>query len=378
MTTNASVLTFSILTIPEREKYLQQLLRSIAGMRLDPPPRVDIVYNRPLDDSLSDVIERIRALARGLPVEVYFNAGETTIGAGRNLQLSVCRTPLIAFIDDDLTLHDDIVPALLDTLNTHPVGLVGFRSLQGDTDEQFKPREATPSVTRGDLRFMPVQGMLCAGYRQLFADLGGFNQRRRFWGEWTELNLRLWRNGYPTAYQMERGFLRHWHDAPSSPTRNMSGREKHVVWGLICTALEYDAVDVNEATEVFWQLIEERYLAYSYGDELSPRNVLKTVLELVPQISDEWGAIQAFRAQTRLHPFPFAPFHRFTDDEVSTVLRHAESAIAPYRGRLSHEVARVSGVFPVVASPVRADDPGSLKAAWARLRGSVRALRQRF
>jgi hypothetical protein len=376
MTVNASVLTFSILTIPEREPYLKKLLRSIDAMRLTAPPRVDIVYNRPLDDSLSDVTERIRAFASGLVVEVYFNAGETTIGAGRNLQLSVCRTPLIAFIDDDLTLHDDIVPALLATLAQHPLGLVGFPSVQADTAERFKPRDSTPSVTRGALRYMPVQGMLCAGYRQLFADIGGFNPRRRFWGEWTELNLRLWRNGYPTAYQMERGYLRHWHDAPSSPTRNMSGREKHIVWGLICTALEYDAVDVNEATEVFWQLIEERYLAYGYGDELTPRNVLKTVLELVPQISDEWGAIQAFRAQARSHPFPFAPFHRFSTDEVAAVLQHADTAIAPYRARLDREVERISGVFPVLAPHVQ--DAGSLRGAWDRLRTSVRSLRQRF
>jgi hypothetical protein len=376
--TNASVLTFSILTIPERERYLQQLLRSIASLSVDRPPRVDIVYNRPLDDSLSDVTERISRLATGLPVEVYFNAGETTIGAGRNLQLSVCRTPLIAFIDDDLTLHDDIVPALLDTLATHPVGMVGFPSLEGDTDTRFKPRDNTPSITRGPLRFMPVQGMLCAGYRALFADLGGFNPRRRFWGEWTELNLRLWRNGFPTAYQMERGFLRHWHDAPSSPTRNMSGREKHVVWGLICTALEYDAVDVNEATEVFWQLIEDRYLAYSYGDELTPRNVLKTVLELVPQISDEWGAIQAFRAQTRSHPFQFAPFHRFSEEEVSTVLTHARTAIMPYRERVTRELARASGALPAVTASPTTADVGTLRSAWGRLRTSIRALRQRF
>ncbi len=376
MTSNAGLLTCSILTIPEREQYLRKLLRSIAGMRLDPPPRVDVVYNRPLDDSLGDVTERIAGLAGSLPVEVYFNAGETTIGAGRNLQLSVCRTPLIAFVDDDLTLHDDIVPALLDTLETHPVGLVGFPSYDGDSDVRFKPRDTTPSISRGALRFMPVQGMLCAGYRSLFADLGGFNPRRRFWGEWTELNLRLWRNGFPTAYQMERGYLRHWHDAPSSPTRNMAGREKHVVWGLICTALEYDAVDVNEATEVFWQLIEERYLAYSYGDELTPRNVLKTVLELVPQISDEWGAIQAFRSQTRSHPFQFAPFHRFTEDEVSTVLQHATAAIAPYRARLSREVERASGVFPAAITSL--SDPGTLRGAWGRLRNSVRELRRRF
>lgn len=116
---------------------------------------------------------------------------------------------------------------------------------------------------------MPIQGMMVATYRKLLVDTGGFNIRRRYWGEWTELSLRLWRLGFPTGYVTQHGFLRHWEDAPDSPTRSLAGRELHVLWGLICTALEYNAVDSNEATEVFWQLVEKRYLTYSFGSNLS-------------------------------------------------------------------------------------------------------------
>jgi hypothetical protein len=370
---NASLLTLSIVTIPEREAYLRRLLGSIAAMKIDPRPHVDVVYNRPFDGSLGDAQERIRGFAPELAADVYFNAGETSIVGGRNLQLSVCRTPLIAFVDDDLTLHGDVVPAVLDGLEEHPVGMLGFRSVKGDTDQQVKPRQTTPSIDMHSLTFAPVQGMLCAGYRALFADIGGFNGRRRFWGEWTELNLRMWRSGFPTAYQMHRGLLRHWEDAPNSPTRNMEGRAQHIVWGLICTALEYDAVDVNEATEVFWRLIEERYLAYGYGDELSPRNVLKTVLELMPQMSAEWANIQAFRAQTAGHKFQFAPFHRFTRDDVNAVYAHARGAIAPYRARLVSAIDRV----PRADSVARRGRP-TLRDAVGRLQNSLRALRRHF
>jgi hypothetical protein len=370
--TPASVLTLSILTIPEREEYLRGLFASVSALNLSPPPRIDVVYNRPLDGNLGDVLERIRSLAPDLPVEVYFNAGETSIVAGRNLQLSVCRTPLIAFTDDDLTLHGDVIPVMLETLAAQPLGIVGFPSFDGDTDTRFKPRETTPYVEWNNLRYMPVQGMLCGGYRALFADIGGFNHRRRFWGEWTELNLRMWRSGFPTAYQMRGGYLRHWHGAPSSPTRNMTGREKHVVWGLICTALEYDAVDVNEATEVFWRLVEERYLAYSYGDELSPKNVLKTVLELVPQISGDWGAIQSFKAQTAAHPFQFAPFHPFTLDDVKKVHSFAKTAVQSYRQRLSREVTRTSGSMAAVT----ASASSTLRGAFGRLAASFRRMRR--
>jgi hypothetical protein len=369
--TTSSILTITILTIPEREAYLRRLLESVVALGADPLPRVDIVYNRSLDGALGDVFERIRAFAPSLSIEVYFNAGETSIVAGRNLQLSVCRTPIIVFVDDDCTLHGDVIDTITSTLAKQPLGILGLPSFEGDTNERLKPRESTPSVDWQQLRFMPVQGMLCAGYRALFADIGGFNPRRRYWGEWTELNLRMWRCGYPTAYELRRGFLRHWHAAPNSPTRNMPGREQHVVWGLICTALEYDAVDVNEATEVFWRLVEERYLAYSYGDELSPKNVLKTVLELVPQISGEWGSIQAFRALTAQHPFPFAPFHRFTLDEVQRVHSHAQLAIEQYRRRLSREVERVSGATPIARKPSQ-----TLRAAFGRLTASLGKLRK--
>ncbi len=75
--------------------------------------------------------------------------------------------------------------------------------------------------------------------------IGGFNPRRQFRGKWMELNLRMLRHGFPTGYAINGAFLRHWYEAPESPTRNMAGREQHVLRGLICTGLEYDAVSVK-------------------------------------------------------------------------------------------------------------------------------------
>lgn len=327
----AQALTFSILTIPERGHYLKRLLESILALGVDPMPCVNVIYNRRVDGALHRVEEEIRALAPKLSLDVFFNAGDPTIVAGRNLQLSVCRTPLIAFVDDDITLHGDVIGGILNTLATHPVGLLGFRSLNGDTEAAVKPRETTPSIDWNGLRFMPVQGMLCAGYRSLLADLGGFNPRRRYWGEWTELNLRLWRSGYPTGHVMDGGYLRHWENAPDSPTRNMEGRAQHVLWGLICTALEYDAVDMNQATETFWRLVQERYLAYSFGDELSNQELLRAVLGLVPELSNAWAEITRFREDVRRHPFDFKPFQPIKEEDLAKVLPFARRHLRKYR-----------------------------------------------
>lgn len=335
--------TFSILTIPKRIDFLGRLLQSLAALPREPSFEVVVVHNTASDEEPRTIEDRIRALVPDLPLRVYANSTDPTIGGGRRVQLSVCRTPLIAFIDDDLTLHGNVLGDTERALRERPLGIVGLPSFEEDSDVRFKPRESTPYVILDGVRYMPVQGMFVAGYRRLFAGIGGFNPRRQFWGEWTELNLRMWRNGYPTGYIMGRSYLRHWHKAPESPTRNMPGRERHVLWGIMCTALEYDAVSINDATETFWDLVQHRYLAYSFGAQLSPKLLLASVLELMPRLSLEFPAMHAFAAETAKHVFQFKPFEPLSADAVITVLGHAEEAIAGYREALGKEVTPTAG-----------------------------------
>lgn len=336
--------TISVLTIPGRESHLQQLLASLDQIR-GPRPAVQLVYNRPIRQDLPDVERRLRSWAGGRPVEVYFNNGDPTISGGRNFQLNLVKTPLVAFLDDDVSFEGDVLATAESSLRTRHAGLVGIPSVRGATGEPFKPRDDTPHVEEPGFRWCTVQGLFAAGFTNLLRDAGGFNPRRKFWGEWTELNLRLWRLGVPTGYVTDGARLRHWEDAPDSPTRNLEGRERHVLWGIICTALEYDAIDVTEATAAFWHLVEDRYLSYSFGESLSPRIVLQNTIALVPELSAAWGDISAFRERARAHPFPFAPFHPLTRIELDKVLPHARRllhghrvGIWPREGRLFQRV----------------------------------------
>jgi hypothetical protein len=94
---------------------------------------------------------------------------------------------------------------------------------------------------------------------------------------------------------MDGAFLRHWHDAPNSPTRNRVGREAEVLWGVMCTALEYDAVDINEHTDSFWRLVADRYLPYSFGPEMSSKTLLSATLRLASRLTAEWAASRVSR-----------------------------------------------------------------------------------
>lgn len=323
--------TITALTIPGREPYLQHLIESLQAMDIPGGARLSIVYNRAIREELPEVEREVRSWAPEMDLEVHFNNGDPTISGGRNYQLNLVRTPLVCFVDDDITVHGDAFLTLEEAMRRVPAGLVGLRSYREATDEIFKPRDSTPHIITPEFRFQPVQGMLVASYANLLRDVGGFNPRRRFWGEWTELNLRLWRNGFPSGHAMTGGYLRHWEQAPDSPTRNMEGRARHVLWGLICTALEYDAVDMSHATEAFWRLVQERYLAYSFGEELSHQELLRATLELVPDLSAEWAAISAFRHEVAQHPFDFKPFQPLTEDDLHRVVPTARRALRSYR-----------------------------------------------
>jgi glycosyltransferase involved in cell wall biosynthesis len=326
------VWTISVLTIPQREPYLRRLFDSLRSLRFRRTRwELSLVYNWDTDEEPYDVERRLRKLGKGLPLSVHFNVRNPSIIGGRIQQLALCKSPLICFIDDDVTLHGDILDVLEERLREHPLGLIGIPSLVENTNRLFKPKRSTPHVDAHGLRFMSVQGMLVAGYRRLIQDIGGFNVRRQFWGEWTELNLRMLRCGYPTAYAMDAGYLRHWHDAPESPTRNKAGRQDHVLWGLLCTALEYDAIAIRPDTEKFWNLVERRYLAYSFGESASASDLLGSVLRLVPRLAIEWPHIADFRDIARKHPFQFAPFHQLTARDVADVMEYADGHIGPYR-----------------------------------------------
>ncbi len=322
--------TISILTIPGREEHLQRLLQSL---RPATPSRsiLHIVYNKPIREDLAGTEREIRSWADQRAVEVYFNNGDPTISGGRNFQLNLVKTPLICFIDDDLTAEGSLLEVLEETMRRQPAALVGLPSVSNETGRQFKPRDSTPHIDDGEFRWCTVQGMLAATYTDIIRDVGGFNPRRKFWGEWTELNLRLWRHGLPTGYRMTEPLIRHWEDAPESPTRNLDGRELHILWGIICTALEYDAVDVTDATEAFWRLVEDRYLEYSFGESLSPRTVLQATLSLMPELSAAWNEITNFREQARRHPFDFVPFQPLTKADLDRILPTARRLIGRRR-----------------------------------------------
>jgi hypothetical protein len=324
--------SLAILTLPSREEYLGRLIESLAAGVDASRAEILILRNDGTEPLSAEAQEQLQARAGAMPVRFLAGDVDPTITKGRNALLAACGTPRICYLDDDVTVHGDLLGSLDAALAAEPLALVGLPSYENDSDRLHKPRLDTPAVDQGKVRWMPVHGLLCAGYTEVLRQAGGFRERRRFWGEWTELNLRLWRLGLPTGYWLNGAHLRHWTAAPDSPTRNRARKEHDIVWGLLCTALEYDAGSDTPGSEAFWQLISTRYLPYAFGRGLSAERVFAVMVELLPNFGAEWTGIEADREVARCHPFDFRPFQPLSPAQVAGVRRYARRALRRVRG----------------------------------------------
>ena len=136
--------TITALTIPGREEYLRQLIESRDALTVPGGARLTVVYDKPIRDGQDAIERRVRGWSKRHACDVFFNNGDPTISGGRNFQLNVCKTPLLCFVDDDVTVHGDLFPTLEAALRTVPAGIVGARSYVEGSDVLFKPAASMP------------------------------------------------------------------------------------------------------------------------------------------------------------------------------------------------------------------------------------------
>lgn len=144
--------TITVLTIPGREKYCKQLIESLNETPLTSPAQIAVIYNRRSSGDIYAIEKQIKSYSEKLPLSVYFNSHDTSIVGGRNFQLNVCKSPLVCFIDDDVTLHGEIFPVLEHKLKEKAIGILSVKSYREDSEELFKPNENTPQIDYNGIR----------------------------------------------------------------------------------------------------------------------------------------------------------------------------------------------------------------------------------
>ncbi|MCS6807820.1 MAG: hypothetical protein RML40_02530 [Bacteroidota bacterium] len=82
----------------------------------------------------------------------------------------------------------------------------------------------------------------------------------------------------------------------------------------------------------------------------------------MPQLSAEWSSITQFQSLVAHHPFQFMPFHKFTEEEVSTVVRQVQHRLASYRSDIQDATMESHDTLSFLQ----------------KLRGSVHSILQRY
>lgn len=314
-------------------------------------------------------------------IDIY-DSDTHSIPEGRNHLIKTTNTPFFAGIDDDLVIQGkDVFKRLENILRRGSLAMIGLPSYNIETPEiLFKPREKTPKFiteSNKDILFMKVEGMFFAGFTELFKDIDGFCERRRFWGEWTELNNRLTRLGYATGMFFPKDIkLLHDEKALGSPTRDRSDKKEHLLYGVLAMLIEHGVGSEGKTYKDFRDVLEnvnDTYVKEYFSSNLSIERLLYKISKdvvtqmnsynpnlpfLMPKyhnrayvdevtdiismlgnsvlkrLQEDWKEILLYREARKADPFDFMPLVDISDKWPALITRSKEQ-LTPYLSRIT-------------------------------------------
>ncbi len=172
-------------------------------------------------------LARITAYVAGKPVRFEALAENRGVPGGRNYAAGLGRAPIIVAIDNDARFEGpDVLRRTVVRMRTEPdLGALGFRILDGDTDEDDWGSWVYPFERRADAgKEFEVASFVGAGHalrREAFERAGGYDDLLFFMWEELDLSHRILDLGYRMVYAPDLvvrhtradGARLHWHGA---------------------------------------------------------------------------------------------------------------------------------------------------------------------
>lgn len=165
-----------------------------------------VVDNHSRDGSVA----RMRQLAQTTDRLRVLPLGSNLGAVARNIGVAACRTPYVAFCDDDSWWAADAVPRATEIFDTQPnIGVIAARTVvwPGDREDPVSSMlAASPLPRRSGLPGPPVLGFLsCSAMvrKRAFQEAGGFSPILHFRGEEQLLAMDLAALGWELCYCAE-------------------------------------------------------------------------------------------------------------------------------------------------------------------------------
>ena len=268
--------TVCILSSNLRKNFLFNLINSFKYIKKSFDLNIVIVNKEStsLHNSLKEKIIKLNNVSK---FNIFWSG--VNISEGRNFLLNLTKTKFVLFIDDDVSFNCDVVKILENSLSKYPFALTGMKSYISSTNKVDKPKKNQYPYFEfnKDVVFGPVFGIIVGGYTKLIKKVGGFDKRRRNWGEWVDLNLRLLNKGFLVGHNINKGYVRHWL-APGSPTRDKEDRQYDIIKGIILTSFQYNLL--SKPNTPFWKIVFNRYLNYAYDSKVTKEKLFFDTLNV--------------------------------------------------------------------------------------------------
>jgi GT2 family glycosyltransferase len=153
-------------------EYPDDLARCLAGVLAVLPPDGEVfVFDSGSGDEAQHGIADI--VARDRRVEVCFADRDIGEGAARNAIVRVARGRFILMLDCSVEITGDLFSPLARALDDQTVGIAGPWGLRTTDLKHFE------EVTSGEVQ--AVQGYCAAARREVLLEIGGFDERYRFY-----------------------------------------------------------------------------------------------------------------------------------------------------------------------------------------------------
>ncbi len=197
-------------------------------LELPGKPRIIVVDNGSTDNTVN-LARRMDASIEVVPL------GQNLGGAGRNVGVSLARTPYVAFSDDDSWWEPGALARAADLFDAHArLGLIAARILVGSEEELDPICRAMANSPLGSnghdgLREVgvPVVSFVACGAivrKQAFEQAGGFDPHFGVGGEEEVPALDMLSKGWQLVYVDD--IVAHHHP---SPVRNVARRQRHQI-----------------------------------------------------------------------------------------------------------------------------------------------------